>query len=475
MSQFRSFIWVGCLTLGCMGLGLGCARFESKPLNSTSSQREWLGRSLADPRLKAFLETNGIIGTATWPPADLDFETLTWVAVFYNPALEVARAQWAVATAGRTTASARPNPVVSVSPGYNFSAASGVSPWFPAVNVDLPIETAGKRGYRMARAAHLDEVSRLAVLTSAWQMRTALRTAMLEHKLFTKRSTLLGLQTESTREIIRLLEERLQAGAVSAPEVTTFKLALTRAVLDQAEAQRTSDAARRRVAETVGIPGPALDALLDPPIIPSTLYGWLTQPEALRDAALGVRSELLSLLAEYAASQSALQLEIARQYPDIHLGSGYQWDQGDHKWSLALTAELPLLTQNQGPIAEAEARRKEVAARFLAQQVRVLNEVDNAITQCKTSRSSLAEAESLVAAQASRSASVADMFKAGGADSLEVETSRLESIASSLVLIDARSRLDLAAGQLEDALQKPFPALATAGLIPHPQPVSGNR
>ena len=430
---------------------------------------------MADPRLKSFLETNNVIGTTTWPPEDLDFETHTWVAVFYNPALEVARAQWAVATAGRTTASARPNPVASVTPGYNFSAASGVSPWLPAVNVDLPIETAGKRGYRMARAAHLDEVSRLAVLTSAWQMRTALRTAVLEYKLFAQRSTLFGLQTESTRKIVRLLEERLQAGAVSAPEVTTFKLALTRAVLDQAEAQRMSETARRRVAETVGLPSPALDALLDPPVVPSTLFGWLTQSEALRDAALGGRSELLSLLAEYAAAQSALQLEIARQYPDIHLGSGYQWDQGDHKWSLALTAELPILTQNQGPIAEAEARRREVAARFLAQQVRVLNEVDNAITQCRTSRSSLAEAESLVVAQASRSASVADMFKAGGADALEVETSRLESIASSLILIDARSRLDLAAGQLEDALQKPFPALATAGLTSHPHPVSGNR
>jgi outer membrane protein TolC len=66
-------------------------------------------------------------------------------------------------------------------------------------------------------------------------------------------------------------------------------------------------------------------------------------------------------LAEYNASQSALQLEIAKQYPDIHLNPGYEFDQGDNKWSPGLTVTLPILNQNKGPIAEAEAKRTEAA------------------------------------------------------------------------------------------------------------------
>ena len=454
----------------CLGLVAGCAHFEARPLDSATSHQDWSARSLTDPRLKAFLETNGVARTDSWPPHTLDFETLTSIAFFYSPSLDVVRAQWAVATAGRTTAAARPNPVLSASPGYNFSAASGVNPWIPGVNVDVPIEMAGKRGYRMARAAHLDEAARLAVLTSAWQVRSNLRTAVLDHCQALDRVELLGLQTESSQTILLLLQDRLKAGAVSSPEVATFRLAFTKSALEQAEAKRLSDAAHRRAAEWVGLPNQVLAAVsLEAPIIPPELDSWISHPEVLNDLVLGGRSELLALLAEYAAAQSALQLEIARQYPDIHLGSGYQWDQGDHKWSLAISVELPLLSRNQGPIAEAEARRKEVAARFLSQQARVLSEIESAIAQYKGSRRSMEEAEKLVETQMARAASVLEMFKVGGADSLEVETSRLETISSRLVLLDARLRVEQAAGAIEDALQKPFQALVSAMLDPRPK------
>ena len=87
-----------------------------------------------------------------------------------------------------------------------------------------------------------------------------------------------------------------------------------------------------------------------------------------RRQALQSRADILGALAEYAASQSAVQLEIAKQYPDVHVNPGYQWDQGENKWQLGLGAELPLFNRNQGPIAEAAARRAEAAARFEALQ-----------------------------------------------------------------------------------------------------------
>ena len=52
------------------------------------------------------------------------------------------------------------------------------------------------------------------------------------------------------------------------------------------------------------------------------------------------RADVRGALAEYAASQSALQLEIANQYPDLHLGPGYGWNTGnagDNKWSLGVS------------------------------------------------------------------------------------------------------------------------------------------
>ena len=69
---------------------------------------------------------------------------------------------------------------------------------------------------------------------------------------------------------------------------------------------------------------------------------------------------MLSALAEYAASESALQVQIARQYPDIHLRPGYELDQNKNKWQLGVSMDLPILNQNQGPIAEAKAKREEI-------------------------------------------------------------------------------------------------------------------
>ena len=62
-------------------------------------------------------------------------------------------------------------------------------------------------------------------------------------------------------------------------------------------------------------------------------------------------------LARYAATDAALRLEIARQVPELSLKPGYAWDQGDHRWSLGIGYALPLANRNDGPIAEALARR----------------------------------------------------------------------------------------------------------------------
>jgi outer membrane protein TolC len=53
-------------------------------------------------------------------------------------------------------------------------------------------------------------------------------------------------------------------------------------------------------------------------------------------------------LQDYTASQAALQAEIAKQYPDLRLGPGYDWDQGDHKWLLlGISLTLPILNRNE--------------------------------------------------------------------------------------------------------------------------------
>jgi len=183
---------------------------------------------------------------------------------------------------------------------------------------------------------------------------------------------------------------------------------------------------------------------------------------ALRRQALQSRADVLSALAAYEASQAVLRLEIARQYPDIHLGNGYQWDQGENKWSIGLTFDLPVLNRNQGPIREAEAKRKEAAAQVLAIQAKVISEIDRSSGARSAIAEQLQQLRRMNNELRDQLSLLESRFTAGDADLLEVQTAKLELSISALAILDAEVKSLQTAGQLEDALQAPLKAIAAA-------------
>ena len=436
-------------------LGGGCLRFQPAPLPADKTAAAFDARSLSDPGLKKFIETNLGREFPEWPSAKWDFETLTLAAFYFHPSLDVARAQWNVAQAGIKTAGGRPNPTVSVTPGYSFNAASGTSPWFPAIAIDQPIETAGKRGHRLSRADQLSEAARLNIFTAAWQVRNNLRVALINFSDALQRKALLQAQLDAQEKLTASLEQRLKAGALSSYELTTAKIAREKIRLDLAEAARQVAENSGRVADAVGVPASAFNSS-------AITFAWqvpadteLATPELRRQALLG-RADVRGALSEYAASQSALELEIAKQWPDVHLGTGYQFDQGENKFSLGLSAEIPVFNQNKGPILEAKARREEAAARFIALQAKVIGDIDRAVAGYRTAQARLATLQDLHASRMKQRDALDAQVKAGAADRLDLLNLQVESALSELIEWDGGIKAMLAFAQLEDAIQRPL-------------------
>src|SRR5262249_6302436 len=147
--------------------------------------------------------------------------------------------------------------------------------------------------------------------------------------------------------------------------------------------------------------GIEIDFSVDTDLGGGTLVG--VPPEEVRSRGLHNRADLKAALAEDEATQSALQLEIARPYPDVPLGPGYEYDQGLNKWAVVgVSVELPVLNRNQGPIGEAEARRSEAAARFVALQAQAIAEMDRALANLGAAREALRRSESVLAAEHER-------------------------------------------------------------------------
>jgi len=436
---------------------VGCQHYQPAPLKPGDTAAAFEARSLEDAGLKEFVEHVGQPPPASWPPTQWDFPTLTLVAFYFHPSLDLARAQWNVTKAGVKTAGGRPNPILAAVPGYSLNPASGTSPWFPLISLDIPIETAGKRGYRIGQAQKLSEAARLNISSAAWQVRSNLRLSLLDFAAAQQRAELLRQQLQLEQQIVDLLEQRLQAGAAARNDLTLPRLVLARTGVDLAEAVRLSSEARARIAEALGVSAKAIaEAAFDAHWPISTEAGKdLTSDEARQQALLG-RPDILAALADYDADESLLRLEIARQYPDIHLNPGYQYDQGEHKWSVGLSAELPVLNQNQGPIAEAKAKREESAARFVALQAKIIADIDRALANRTAALDQLTRQAQLSQLAREQSASAEALFNAGAADKLDLSSAQLEASASSLAYLDAQIKAHQAVAQLEDAIQRPL-------------------
>src|SRR5881397_3969748 len=140
----------------------------------------------------------------------------------------------------------------------------------------------------------------------------------------------------------------------------------------------------------------------------------LTSAEARRVALQG-RSDILSALGDYVAAEAELRLQIAKQYPDVHLSPGYQYDQGDNKWTLGIVREQ--LTTTDALFAAAQQQQQSAEAQL----------------------------------------------RAGATDPLDRMTVEFELGVAALARLDGRTAMQQSIGALEEALQRPVESKERTG------------
>lgn len=440
--------------IGCIAALLaGCATYQSEPISSRQTATSLEARTLDDPRLSAFLSAAApprVGGQPVW-----DLETLTLAAVYFHPDLKVAYAKLATAQAAVTTARERPNPTLDLSGAYNTLSP----PVSAGLAVNFLLETFGKRGDRTEQARDLARAARQDITTAAWQVRGGVRRALLDLWAAQRRIVLGRSRLQMEAELVGLLERRLAVGEASALDVARERVNRDQFTVAVSDAERAAATARAQLATAIGVSARALDgvdinlqAFDEPPgVSPKIGQG------ELRQRALSGRGDVQSSLAQYAATEAALKLAIANQYPNLTLSPGYSHGEAGNSFGLASPGlELPIFNQHQGPIGEAVAHRKEAAANFTALQARIIGAIDTAAVAYQTATRGVATTTALLDSQEQRQARTDALFRAGQIDrptllagSLEVSTVQLSNVDAALVQRQAL-------GQLEDALQQPL-------------------
>ncbi len=441
------------LLLLVMLLLCGCTvrRYQALPIVPGESASRLEARNFADPGLRAYVEKNLGHSVAPWPPKTWDLRTLSLAALYFHPSMEAARARLAEAEAATLTAGARPNPTLSLAPGVP-------SPWLLNLDFAVPIETAGKRGHRIQSARSLNQAALLDLADAAWKVRSGVRLALLNCVLASRNLDALRAEEELRGQQVRLLEQRLTAGEIARPEVDAARIELSKTHLATAAAEGNVNQTRAALAASMAVPTAALDGTdlawdgLDSPPSAESLSPALIQ----RDAVLN-RLDVRRALAQYAAAEADLQLEIAKQYPDLQIGPGYTYEEGHNYFTLGLSATLPVFNRNQGPIAEAEARRRELAAAFVEKQTQVIAESETSLARYISALQELAEAgRSLRTLQDAQLQTTQRAVQLGEEDRLALSGVEIEHAVVLRGRLDALARAQSALGELEDAVQRPL-------------------
>lgn len=449
----RHYLSLACILAASLA---GCATYHAKPITPAQLTQQFESRSLTSDGLQTFMSHALGHDAGPWPPQRWNREMLTLAADYYSPTLRVARAQWRTARAGVMAAGAVPNPALQLPFQYSRPNPGPGSPYTTGPALDLPIETAHKRTYRVDEARHRSDAARLSLQAAAWQVSAQVRNALLSIYAARQRISILARKAADERQIVEMVTKRRAVGEGSGPNVGAAKLAALQTQATLGAARNSEQDAYARLARTIGIPSDALHGVsLD-------LRAFKTLPPApmsadARHDAIFHRADLLASLAQYAAAESALQLEVAKQYPDIHLGPGYTYDTGTQKISFGLASmSLPVFDRNQGGIAQAQAKREEAAARTEALQDSILSNLAHALASYQTRLDALQVASRhLKLARQQLDNQTAD-FAAGTTDRLTLMQDGASHQTNELAHLDAVVAAQQAAGTLEDTLQSPL-------------------
>jgi outer membrane protein TolC len=416
-----------------------------------------------------FVEQNLGRSVSPWPPATWDLQTLSLAGLYFNPALDSARARIAGTEAALVTAGARPNPTVSIAPGVP-------TPYLLTFDFSIPIETAGKRGYRIQAARNLDQASRFDLADSAWTVRSGVRAALLNYIIASQTLGLFRAEENVRQDQVNILERIFSAGEITRQNVDLARIEFSKSHLAISASEGQFDEARAALAAAIGIPVTGLrGAQFSWPGVDNPPSSESLSPEEVQREAVVNRLDIRRALAQYAAAEAGLQLEIAKQYPDINIGPGYTYEERHSFFTVGVSSTIPLFNRNQGPIAEAEARRKEAAAALVERQAQVIARSERALAIYSATLKELSEAESLRRLQENQLQITQQAIRSGTDIRLNLDSVEIQILILDRARVDALMRAQRALGDLEDAVQKPLDPGGVFNITPESPALHGHQ
>lgn len=466
----RATVLVSSLLLGA------CVHVAPAPIDLQAAGERLAKRSLEGAEVAAAL-TRFDIAHVPGEPWTLDqFTVAAWVL---RTEVAEARLDMQAALADAAAAGRPLFPSFSVLPEYVTNGAAGVNPWTVTLAAGWTIESGGKRARRAEAGQAAVDVASARLGELLWQVREEVRSAWIDLALGEARSASAAEEAALRDDFAAWVGAQVRFGAAARPSLLSAEVeaASARAAADTAEAEVS--AARGRLSRALALPAEAVAqqplAALDLAALPPAAA---LDVGALQERALFGRLDLRRGLADYAAAEATLRVELARQYPDLVLGPGVGYDRGDHKLVFGLGVNLPDPAGQRHLIDRAVVARSRAALEVERLQTVALAEVSAAIADYRAAQPAVARAAAAVDERAAIRGAVERRRALGSADRGDFLAARLLELGEQRALLAARRTAADAESRLETALERPIwppSELSTADLpiaVPIPESTS---
>ncbi|MES2546444.1 MAG: TolC family protein [Pseudomonadota bacterium] len=446
------------------GLTAGCAKekYTAKPLDAKQVSTKILNKNLSDEAFKAYLIKQGH-AVSDWPIRQWGLDELTHAALYFNPKLDVAKAQLALANTSIATAKQRQNPVINASTARSNRANGDINPWSYGLDVEIPIVTNNKREIRVEEAERLRDAAQLTVAETAWQLRSQIAKDLMAYHESIALQQALAIELSTHSDIVNMLEKRVASGLVANNLLSDARLLQQKTQIAQQALLTQQAEIKAALAADIGINIDQKTAIALKPIevdhllrLQSSLLTSPNQIALLQENALLNRLDIRRSLAKYAAAEAKIKLEVAKQTPDIALTPGYIFEFGDKVWSLGFSSLLNLLNKNQTLIAEASNLREIEGVQFEALQTSIIADLNSAYASYQSSLQQMRQTQALLAAQLKQQQSLQKQLNAGLTDRLTLTQNRLSYLLTEQQLLRLQFNCLKAAIYLEDLMQRPL-------------------
>ncbi len=379
--MFKKYSYFSAIII-CL-INSSCSSLNKEPLETKLVDLKFFqSRNFNDPNLEEFIKKiNGKKPEKNWGA-----DNLYLAAIYFNPRMEVVKRELQLAKASEVTAGQIPNPIISLVPGRDNTSSIRSQNFMP-MSFTLPIETNGKRGLRKAITQFRTAAAQAKIETIKWDIRREILASLINLYSADQKRKIYQDATTTQKNIINIYEQRAKQGQLLTAIASQANIVDLQTQLQLQDSKAIKDKSLVSLASSISVPLDSVNQIsIDFSDIKKIAQSDLDL-ENLRAKTLLNNPELVAALMEYNATHEALKLEIAKQIPDVNIGPAYQWDAHDGgKIGLGFSLTLPIFNQNEGPIAEAKARREIAAANFNVIQARIISGIETAEVSLVTAK-----------------------------------------------------------------------------------------